>query len=73
MGVFSKLSLDDLDYLFNDRRKGHSYEKPSLGDKTIERVKPPVPKGTCKFCGKKIGTGIFMHEKKCDKRPEVVE
>lgn len=40
---------------------------------TSERPAPPVPpkvKGQCRYCGKAVAQGIFMHEKSCKARPK---
>lgn len=31
---------------------------------------PPKVKGHCRYCGKAVAQGVFMHEKSCKARPK---
>ncbi len=31
----------------------------------LRQVPPPLPKGACPKCGKKVGKGLWMHMKYC--------
>lgn len=66
--MMREMDPDVFDYVFNDRRRGHDYTKPSLKPEASPRevkTAPKTPKGVCRHCGKKVGRGIAFHEKAC--------
>jgi len=55
------------EYFFNPRlRPGpdRSWEKPAQIVNPVE----PKAKGVCRHCDKKIGRGLYFHEKACAKK-----
>lgn len=68
---FKTMTPEMMDYWFGDSRRHHYSDKNVYGQPIQGYEKKPV-KGFCRYCGKRVPHGIWMHEKSCEKRPKEV-